>query len=70
MLDITYGDDVPPAFLDCIEHHARRLGLPLADVEDAATSLDAAEAFILAAEEGFPAEARVDLALEAPRRLA
>jgi len=56
MLDLRYGLDVPAAVAEMLEHHARSIGLPLADIELVGRDLATAEAFICAAERGFAAE--------------
>ncbi len=55
MLDVAYAPDVPRAMIESLEHHARRLGLALADVERIGQSLDAVERFIVASEAGWGA---------------
>ncbi len=52
MLNLAYGQDVPPTVVDLIEHHARSLGLALGTLECVGTDLDVAEGFIFACERG------------------
>lgn len=52
MLSVRYGNDVPPALVELLEHHARHAGLSLAALEVIGASLDFVEAFIVAAEKG------------------
>lgn len=52
MLSVKYGNDVPAAMAELLEHHARAAGLSLASVETLGASLDFVEAFIVASEEG------------------
>lgn len=63
-LPVDVPSEVPPAMADRIEHHVRRLGIPLAAVEAVADSLDAAEGFLHACEAGrgraYAASARDD----------
>lgn len=51
-LDLDYDDALHPTMVDLLEHHARRLGVPLAAVERIGQDLDALEAFVVAAEDG------------------
>lgn len=51
MLSVKYGNDVPRAIADLLEHHARRAGLSLDALEVIGASLDFAEAFIVASED-------------------
>lgn len=64
MLSVKYGNDVPRAMADLLEHHARRAGLSLDALEVIGASLDFAEAFIVASEDEKVPEflARVGLA--------
>jgi hypothetical protein len=52
MLDLGYASDVPPALIEMLEHHGRRLGLPLATMEAIGQSLDIVERFIVECEDG------------------
>lgn len=52
MLSVRYGADVPRALADLVEHHARLAGLSLGALEVIGASLDFAESFIVAAEDG------------------
>lgn len=52
MLSVRYGNDVPPAMVEVLEHHARQAGLSLGALEVIGASLDHVEAFIVAAEAG------------------
>jgi hypothetical protein len=52
LLSVRYGNDVPAALAELLEHHARRAGLSLAALEVIGASLDFVEAFIVAAEDG------------------
>jgi len=52
MLSVRYGNDVPAALAEVLEHHARQVGLSLAAIEVLGASLDFAEAFIVASEDG------------------
>jgi hypothetical protein len=60
MLDVTYAPDVPTKLVDELEHHVRRLGVPLDAVEAIGQSLDLVEAFIVAAERGLGFEFAMD----------
>lgn len=51
-LSVRYGDDVPPALAAMVEHHAKAEGLSLAALELVGASLDFAERFIVACENG------------------
>jgi hypothetical protein len=53
MLSVRYGPDVPPAIAELVEHHARAAGLSLAALEVIGASLDFAESFIVACEDGI-----------------
>ncbi|MHB8606426.1 MAG: hypothetical protein ACYDCK_14360 [Thermoplasmatota archaeon] len=46
--------DVPSALAEIAMHHARRIGVPLSELEGIGASLEACEAFILAAEGTAP----------------
>jgi len=52
MLHVACSPEVPPAIQDQLEHHARATGLSLGALEAVAQSLDRAEQFIVAAEDG------------------
>lgn len=52
MLSVRYGNDVPRALAEMLEHHARAAGLSLAALEVLGSSLDFVEAFIVASEDG------------------
>lgn len=52
MLSVRYGNDVPRAIADLLEHHARQAGLSLTALEIIGASLDHVEAFIVACEDG------------------
>lgn len=52
MLTVRYGNDVPRAMAEILEHHARSAGLSLAALEVIGASLDFVESFIIAAEDG------------------
>lgn len=52
MLSVRYGADVPPALAELVERHARDAGLSLGAIEVIGASLDFAEAFIVASENG------------------
>lgn len=52
MLCVRYGNDVPRAMAELVEHHARHTGLSLAALEIIGASLDHVEAFIIASEDG------------------
>ncbi len=49
-LNLGYDGSVPPDLLDHVEHHARRLGIPLGVLEEVGNDLELAEAFIVAVE--------------------
>jgi len=66
MLSIRYGNDVPAAMVQLLEHHARHAGLSLAALEIIGASLDHVEAFITEAEEGRGAEFARGLGLMPP----
>ncbi|HVL47657.1 MAG TPA: hypothetical protein VM889_03785 [Candidatus Thermoplasmatota archaeon] len=63
MLDLAYAPDVPRAMLDVLEHHGRRLGLPLSTLEAIGQSLDLVERFIVECERGY-GEAFADFVIE------
>ncbi|HVL86543.1 MAG TPA: hypothetical protein VM681_00845 [Candidatus Thermoplasmatota archaeon] len=52
MLNLAYGVDVPAPLLEIMEHHARRLGLPLSQVELLGQDTETVEGFLLAIERG------------------
>ena len=66
MLSVRYGSDVPAALADVLEHHARQAGLSLAAIEVLGASLDFAEAFIVASEDGHGADYARSLGLLPP----
>jgi hypothetical protein len=66
-LQVRYGADVPPAIAQLIEHHARATGLSLAAIEIIGASLDFAEAFIIAAEDGHGLDHAARLGLAPPQ---
>lgn len=66
MLSVRYGNDVPRAMTELLEHHARHAGLSLAALEILGASLDHAEAFIIAAEDGNGADFARKLGLLPP----
>lgn len=66
MLSVRYGPDVPPAIAELVEHHARAAGLSLAALEVIGASLDFAESFIVACEDGHGADHARKLGLLPP----
>ena len=56
MLSVKYGNDVPLALAEIVEHHARVDGVSLGALEVIGASLDFVEAFIVAAEDGHGTE--------------
>lgn len=51
-LPVDVPSEVPAPVAERLEHHVRRLGIPLAAVEAVADSLEAAEGFLQACEAG------------------
>lgn len=51
-LPVDVPSEVPPPVAERLEHHVRRLGIPLAAIEAVADSLEAAEGFLQACEAG------------------
>lgn len=66
MLSVRYGADVPPTIAELLEHHARAAGLSLGALEVIGASLDFAEAFIVASENGRGLEWAQDMRLAPP----
>ena len=66
MLSVRYGNDVPRAMSELLEHHARHAGLSLAALEIIGASLDHVEAFIVASEDGQGVEFARGLGLLPP----
>lgn len=66
MLSVRYGHDVPLAIAEVLEHHARVAGLSLAAIEILGGSLDFAESFIVASEDGEGVEYARKLGLLPP----
>ncbi|MHB8585755.1 MAG: hypothetical protein ACYDDF_07960 [Thermoplasmatota archaeon] len=52
MLNLAYAPDIPRSMIEVLEFHARRIGLPLSEVEALGQSLDLVEAFIVESEAG------------------
>lgn len=53
MVRLAYGPDVPQGLLDLVEHHGTSIGLPLHLLERMGQSVEQAERFIVAAEQGL-----------------
>lgn len=66
MLSIRYGSDVPPAISEQVERHAKAEGVSLYALEVIGASLDFAESFIVACEDGRGQAWLQDAGLAAP----
>lgn len=66
MISVRYGNDVPVAMVELLEHHARHAGLSLGALEVIGASLDFVESFILASENGEGADFARRLGLMPP----